>query len=194
MELILTGNLTSDVEIKYFESGMSVEKFGIAVNSWNYAKKEAEASFYNVEYWNDEKLMEKYKKGDKITIQGYLKTTEYKDKKYHTLVANKVIYSGAYATLNGIVEKEEVRYTSNNVAIQFVKMSDSDVTLKILKADNYVKANQNVTVFGELTNVDKKLILNVMKTYQAETKEPKELVKFAEEELADIISEEEIPF
>ena len=171
MEIVVTGNLTKDVEIKYFESGKSVEKFSIAVNSWNYAKKEEETSFYECEYWNDEKLMENFKKGQKITVYGYLKTEEYKDKKYQKISVNKVIYSGAYATVNGVVEKEEVRYSQNNTAIQFAKIGDT--TLKIFKADNYVKANQKVTVFGELTYIDKKLVLNVLKTYQDESKEPK---------------------
>lgn len=79
-----SGYIAKDVEMKYFDNGGAVAKFVLPLK----AKKEDEATWLNVEIFNKlaEKIAEDYKKGDFITVSGYFKESEYKGKKYVTLV------------------------------------------------------------------------------------------------------------
>ena len=51
MNTILSGNLTKDADIKFFESGKCRSDFTIAVNYYDANKKEKVANFYNCEAW-----------------------------------------------------------------------------------------------------------------------------------------------
>ena len=45
---ILTGNLGKDPEMNYSPSGVAVTKFSIAVNEYNFSKKQKETTWYNI--------------------------------------------------------------------------------------------------------------------------------------------------
>ena len=82
MNVIINGNLTKDPEIKYFESGAVKAIFSVAVNIYNAKKKDYEPNYYNCEAWNKtaEFITEKFKKGDKVTLECVYKQETYKSK------------------------------------------------------------------------------------------------------------------
>ncbi len=86
------GNLTRDVEIKYIASGEKdniVGYFDLAVN--NIFKKD-KVDFFRITVWNKkaENCKKYLKKGSKCFVEGYIETTNYKDKD------NRVIYNTSY--------------------------------------------------------------------------------------------------
>lgn len=77
---IFNGFLSSDPEVKYFDSGKVVCNFSIPLKN----KKDKEPVWLNCETWN-QKLVEyicNYKKNDEVTVIGYLLESKYNDKKY----------------------------------------------------------------------------------------------------------------
>ena len=78
--LILTGNLTKDAEIKYFND-KSVLNFSIA-NNEGYGDK-VTTMFVNCVLWGNEKIAEYLKKGTKVALKGKLQITS-KDNVYYT--------------------------------------------------------------------------------------------------------------
>lgn len=204
MNIIITGNLTKDADIKYFTSGKVKASFGIAVNLYNAKTKESTPNFYNVEAWDKtaEFITEKFKKGDKITLECVYKQDTYKDKSGEEktrdiLTVKEVIYSGAYAVLTGYVEKEETRYTKNNVKVQFFKFNDSPITIQNFNEKIEVTKGNYYTVFGNLIQkADKKIILNAKNVIVDESGRDTagEIVKFADHEIMTKDELSECPF
>lgn len=76
-KVILSGNLTRDVEVRYTQSGKAYARAGIAVN--RPFSKNKEVDFFNLVIWD--KLAEicgKYlPKGSKVLVEGRLQTGSY---------------------------------------------------------------------------------------------------------------------
>jgi len=75
----ITGNLTDDPELAYTPNGAAVANFRLAVtprvrdgNGW----KDGETSFFRITAWRDlaEHLADSLAKGDRVIVQGQLKT------------------------------------------------------------------------------------------------------------------------
>jgi single-strand DNA-binding protein len=75
----ITGNLTDDPELSYTQGGTAVANFRLAVtprvrdgNGW----KDGETSFFRITAWRDlaEHLADSLAKGDRVIVQGQLKT------------------------------------------------------------------------------------------------------------------------
>jgi single-strand DNA-binding protein len=75
----ITGNLTDDPELAYTPTGAAVANFRLAVtprvrdgNGW----KDGETSFFRITAWRDlaEHLADSLAKGDRVIVQGQLKT------------------------------------------------------------------------------------------------------------------------
>ena len=75
----ITGNLTDDPEVTFTPSGQAVCNFRLAVtprvrdgNGW----KDGETSFFRITAWRDlaEHLTDSLAKGDRVIVQGQLKT------------------------------------------------------------------------------------------------------------------------
>jgi single-strand DNA-binding protein len=75
----ITGNLTDDPELAYTPNGAAVANFRVAVtprvrdgNGW----KDGETSFFRITAWRDlaEHLADSLAKGDRVIVQGQLKT------------------------------------------------------------------------------------------------------------------------
>lgn len=84
-KVILIGNLTRDIELKYTPKGTAVGSVGIAVNrKWTTesGEKKEEVTFVDCEAWGRtaEVIGEYAKKGDKIMFEGRLKLDEWDDK------------------------------------------------------------------------------------------------------------------
>lgn len=87
-KVILIGNLCHDPSIKYFDNGGSVAQFSIATNERAYTLKNGtevpqKTEFHNVVIRGKlSEVAEKYlSKGDKIYIEGKLRTRSYDDAK-----------------------------------------------------------------------------------------------------------------
>lgn len=77
----LIGNLGQDPEMKYFESGSKVTKFSLALNSYNKKEGKEVTDWVNCEAWNKtaELIGEYCKKGNKLAVEGCLKTQSWED-------------------------------------------------------------------------------------------------------------------
>ena len=110
----LIGNLGKDPEIRYTPEGKQLAKFSMAINR-SYKNKEGETiddtQWFNIEAWTGlAKIIEEYlKKGDRVYIEGRLKTESYDidgETKYFTkIVARELIMLGS--SRNGGAGEEE---------------------------------------------------------------------------------------
>ena len=77
----LIGNLGQDPEMKYFDSGAKVTKFSLALNSYNKKEEKEVTDWVNCEAWKKtaELIGEYCKKGDKVAVEGSLKTQNWED-------------------------------------------------------------------------------------------------------------------
>ena len=110
----LIGNLGKDPEIRYTPEGKQLAKFSMAINR-SYKNKEGETiddtQWFNIEAWTGlAKVIEEYlKKGDRVYIEGRLKTESYDkdgETKYFTkIVARELIMLGS--SRNGGAGEEE---------------------------------------------------------------------------------------
>lgn len=84
-KVILMGNITRDIEVKYTPSGSAVATIGLAVNE-KYKTKNGdtkdETVFVDVDIWgNSAEIVAQYlAKGDPILIEGKLKLDSWEDK------------------------------------------------------------------------------------------------------------------
>ena len=93
-KVILSGNLTRDVEVRYTHSGKAYVRNAIAVK--RPFSKDKETDFFNIVIWD--KLAEicaKYlSKGSKILVEGRLQNSKYKDKDGNERTATDIIVEG----------------------------------------------------------------------------------------------------
>ena len=84
-KVMLMGNLTRDVEMRFTPSNTPVGTFGLAVNrTWktDQGEKKEEVSFFDCEVWGKQaEIMKQYLgKGRSVFIEGRLKQDTWKDK------------------------------------------------------------------------------------------------------------------
>jgi single-strand DNA-binding protein len=84
-EITLTGNLTADPEIRYFDSGTAKAEFSVAVNRvWNDAngEKKEQTSYFKVEAWKylAEDVARVLTKGVRVTVKGTIEQKTWDDK------------------------------------------------------------------------------------------------------------------
>ena len=115
----LIGNLGKDPEIRYTPDGKQVAKFSMAANR-TFKNKEGESiddtQWFNIEAWMGlAKVVEEYLKiGDRIYIEGRLKTESYEkdgETKYFTkVVAQEMIMLGSFSSNGGDVEEDDIPF------------------------------------------------------------------------------------
>ena len=82
-KITLIGNLTRDPELSQLPSGVSVCKFGIAVNrNFTNANGERETDFFNITAWRGlgENCAKYLAKGRKVCVVGNVQIRNYEDK------------------------------------------------------------------------------------------------------------------
>ena len=82
-KVFLIGNLTRDPELSETQSGISVCRFGIAVNRRSGSSDgERKADFYNVTAWRGlgETVARYAKKGNKVAVLGNIELRTYEDR------------------------------------------------------------------------------------------------------------------
>lgn len=110
-KVILIGNLGSDPEVRYLESGSAVAKFNIATTE-SYTNKNGErvdnTEWHRIELWEGlAKVAEKYlKKGNQVYIEGRIRTDNWTDKEGQartgvTIRANSMTLLGGPAGSGG---------------------------------------------------------------------------------------------
>jgi single-strand DNA-binding protein len=103
-KVILLGNLGSDPEVRYLESGTPVAKFNIATSE-RYKNRNGEmveqTEWHRIELWDNlAKIAEQYlKKGNSVYVEGKIKTEEYTDKE--GIQRRSTIIRGTSMTLVG---------------------------------------------------------------------------------------------
>lgn len=83
--VIIRGNLTRDVELRYLPNGTAIGSFGVAVNrKWkdDAGNQKEEVSFFDVDAWGKtaETIAQWFRKGSPILITGRLKQETWDDK------------------------------------------------------------------------------------------------------------------
>lgn len=88
-KVILTGNLTKEVELRYTTKNIAVAHFTIAVNR----DKKDESDFLNcVAYGNQAELITKYlDKGSRVGIDGHIQTGSYENKEGKKVYTTDII-------------------------------------------------------------------------------------------------------
>jgi len=110
-KVILIGNLGSDPEVRYLESGSAVAKFNIATTE-TYTNKNGErvdnTEWHRIELWEGlAKVAEKYlKKGNQVYIEGRIRTDTWTDKEGQqrtgvTIRANSMTLLGGPSSNSG---------------------------------------------------------------------------------------------
>jgi len=96
-KVILIGNLGKDPDVRHFEEGRAVASFSIATSE-SYKDKNGElrenTDWHNVVVWRSGLVgvVEKYlKKGNKVYLEGKLKTRSYEDQDKNTKYTTEVI-------------------------------------------------------------------------------------------------------
>lgn len=91
--VVLTGRLTSDVELKTTPNGVPVCTFSIAVNRNYRAGEEQQTDFISICAWRQraEFIAKYFKKGNMIGIEGAIQTRKYQDKDGNNRTAFEVV-------------------------------------------------------------------------------------------------------
>ncbi len=96
-KVILIGNLGKDPEVRHLENGACVANFSIATSE-NYkdrktGEKVSQTEWHNIVVWRGlAEVTEKYlKKGDKVYIEGKLKTRSWKDQDGNNRYTTEII-------------------------------------------------------------------------------------------------------
>ena len=91
--VVLTGRLTSDVELKTTTNGVSVCSFSIAVERPHRKDQERQTDFINIVAWRGsaEFVCKYFKKGSMIGIEGSIQTRRYQDRDGNNRTAFEVV-------------------------------------------------------------------------------------------------------
>tara|TARA_B100000963_G_C22598729_1_gene659194 strand:- start:1334 stop:1807 length:474 start_codon:yes stop_codon:yes gene_type:complete len=96
-KVILIGNLGKDPEVRHLDSGVGVANFSIATSETykdrNSGERVSQTEWHNVVLWRGlADIAEKYlKKGDKIYIEGKLRTRSWQDQQGNNRYTTEVI-------------------------------------------------------------------------------------------------------
>lgn len=113
-KVILIGNLTRDVELRYTPQGAAVAAFGVATNrQWKVADQVKEATeFHNIVAWNKlaELCGQMLAKGSRVYVEGRLQTRDWVDqagaKRYRTeiVIDEMIVLNGKARAGEGSTE------------------------------------------------------------------------------------------
>jgi len=115
-KVILIGNIGQDPEIRRLESGMQVANFSLATSEIYKDKqgnKQTNTEWHNIQIWGSlADVVERYvKKGDKLYLEGKIKTSSWEDKegnkKYKTDIICNIMQMLGNRTNNKSPESEE---------------------------------------------------------------------------------------
>jgi single-strand DNA-binding protein len=142
-KIILLGNTTKDVELKYMSSGTAVAKFGIATNrkfKGADGSEKDEVMFVDVTMFgrSAEVINQYVKKGDRIFIEGRLVLDQWVDssgqkRSKHSVIAEKVQFLSCKSS-NG--EANNARDYGNNTTKTYNQSSNGEANLPSIDVDD----------------------------------------------------------
>lgn len=104
-KIIIIGNISTDLELKQTQSGISVCSFNVAVNRRGTNNGDQKTDFFTVQAWRKtaEFVSQYFKKGSPILVCGQMQTREYTDKQgnkrtAYEIVADEVSFVGGKET------------------------------------------------------------------------------------------------
>lgn len=137
-KVILVGNLGKDPEIRHLENGATVANFSIATSE-NYkdrktGEKVSQTEWHNIVAWRGlAEIAEKYlKKGQKVYIEGKLKTRSWQDQDGNNRYSTEVITDNL-TMLGSAIQNEN---TSNLSDGQTNKASENKISENEFSAPN----------------------------------------------------------
>ena len=102
--VFISGRLTADSDIMYYESGKCKAIFTLAVDG--YFNKEKITSFIKCEAWGKqaEFAAEYFKKGKNISVFGELTSNEYNGKRYYSINCKTANFASSQIVVKGIID------------------------------------------------------------------------------------------
>ena len=118
-KVMIIGNLGSDPEVRYLESGQAVANFNIATNRTYKTKegeKREEVEWHRIVLWGrTAEIAEKYvKKGQTVYIEGRLRTRQWKDQNGNDRYTTEIV--GDTMTMLSSQRDDNQSYQANTPA------------------------------------------------------------------------------
>ena len=147
-KVTLIGNLGKDPEVRHLESGASVANFSMATTETyknRNGEKVSQTEWHNIVLWRGlAEISEKYlKKGDKIYIEGRIRTRSWQDKDDNTRYSTEIV--GDNMIMLGGNNNEKTYSSANTSSTQELKTEISET-----KASNEI--NKSSLSDGDLTS------------------------------------------
>ena len=130
--VFITGRLTKDCDIQYYESGKVKSKFTLAVDS--YMNKEKFTSFINCEIWGKqaEYAGEYFKKGSLVSVFGELTSNEYNGKMYYSINCKTANFASSQIVIKGMINDVNDKKIKIHVGNDLI---EAECYLKDVKAE-----------------------------------------------------------
>ena len=147
-KVTLIGNLGKDPEVRHLESGASVANFSMATTETyknRNGEKVSQTEWHNIVLWRGlAEISEKYlKKGDKIYIEGRIRTRSWQDKDDNTRYSTEIV--GDNMIMLGGNNNEKTYSSANTSSTQELKTESTET-----KAANEI--NKSSLSDGDLTS------------------------------------------
>ena len=118
-KVILVGNLTRDIELRYLQNGTAIGKSAIAVTrkfSAQNGEKKEETCFIDIDFWGKvaETANQYLRKGSKVLIEGRLKLNQWNDAKGAQVMRHSVVVEGMEILSFDNVSRETVNKNNNH--------------------------------------------------------------------------------
>ena len=130
--VFVSGRLTADSDIKYYESGKCKATFTLAVDG--YFNKEKITSFIKCEAWGKqaEFAAEYFKKGKNISVFGELTSNEYNGKMYYSINCKTANFASSQIVIKGMINDVNDKKIKIHVGNDLI---EAECYLKDVKAD-----------------------------------------------------------
>lgn len=130
--VFISGRLTADSDIMYYESGRCKATFTLAVDG--YFNKEKITSFIKCEAWGKqaEFAAEYFKKGKNISVFGELTSNEYNGKMYYSIVCKTANFASSLIVIKGMINEVNDKKIKIHVGNDLI---EAECYLKDVKAE-----------------------------------------------------------
>ena len=130
--VFISGRLTADSDIMYYESGRCKATFTLAVDG--YFNKEKITSFIKCEAWGKqaEFAAEYFKKGKNVSVYGEMKDNEYNEKMYYSIVCKTANFASSQIIIKGMINEVSDKKIKIHVGNDLI---EAECYLKDVKAE-----------------------------------------------------------
>lgn len=130
--VFISGRLTADIDIKYYESGKCKATFTLAVDG--YFNKEKITSFIKCEAWGKqaEFAAEYFEKGKNVSVYGKMKDNEYNGKMYYSIVCKTANFASSQIVIKGMINDVSDKKIKIHVGNDLI---EAECYLKDVKAE-----------------------------------------------------------